>query len=254
MSKKKWLIVVAAAVALSVMAVGVVLIAVVVVFFVGPRALAGGDGIPIYQTQQTASAHPGFRRTILTSGSVSYVNDYEEYGLQLINKEPTQVIGRRPFGDANICAIPGQPTTAYIAADVGSEMPAYEVFRNIKEPPFNWRTATFREMQITLPLGARTVLRSSDLGLLDAVVRSLREGAPAAPPMPVSTSLARHAILSLYSDQLPGLAFCPSVYFDPGGAIYLSENISVLPSKNTTAVTACWVMADEKLERWLTSH
>jgi hypothetical protein len=182
-----------------------------------------------------------------------YVNDYEEYGLRLITCEPRPVIGLRDLG-AKVCAIPGQPTTAYIAADDGGEMPAYEVFRNSKQAPFDWRGTKFREMQITLPNSQRTVLRSSNPELLAAVVRTLDQNTPADPSTPVSANLTGLSSIALYSDQLPGLAFCPSVYFDPRGSIYLSENISIQPSKNNTKVSARWVLADQKLTEWLTNH
>src|SRR3954468_19873484 len=166
MLKKKWLLVAVGATGLGLMAVVLVLLWLVVSFFAGHVTAAVENSLPFSQTQQTASAHPGYRRTTLTSGSETYVNDFEEYGLQLINPEPTQVIGRRGFG--KIFAIPGQPATAYVAVDVGSEMPAYEVFRNSKQPAFDWSSAKFREMQITRPNG--TVLRSSDPEMLAALV------------------------------------------------------------------------------------
>ena len=142
------------------MALALLAVALVLSFFAGHET--AGVGLPGSRTAQTASSHPGYLRTTLTSGSGMYVNDYEEYGLQLMSPEPTPVIGRRDFGNGKVCAIPGQPTIAYVAADVGSEMPAYKVFRNGNQPPFDWRSAKFREMQITLPNNQRTVLRSSD--------------------------------------------------------------------------------------------
>jgi len=250
MWKKKWLIWIVVAAGLGVVALALLTLGLVLGFFAGH---ADGVELPAYHTTQTVSTHPGYLRTTLTSGSGMYVNDYEEYGLRLMNPEPRPVIGQRDLG-AKVCAIPGQPTTAYIAADVGGEMPAYEVFRNGKQPPFDWRGVKFREMQITLPNGQRTVLRSSDPEFLAAVVRTLGEGAPASPSTPVSASLTSLSSIALYSDQLPGLAFCPSVYFDPRGSIFLAENISIQPSKNNTAVSARWVLADQKLTEWLTNH
>ena len=47
--------------------------------------------------------------------------------------------------------VPGQPVTAYIAGDVGSEMPAYIPFRNPHQSPFDWRTATYSEMTFNGP-------------------------------------------------------------------------------------------------------
>jgi hypothetical protein len=254
MSKKKWLIGIAAAVAFGVMALALVTLVLVLGLFAGGETAAAGIGLPAYQSTQIASVHPGYRRTTLTGGGQTYVNDYEEYGLQLINSDPSPVVGRYGFGNGKICGIQGQPTTAYIAGDVGSEMPAYAVFRNTTQPPFDWRTVKFRELQITLPNAARTVLRSSDPEMLKAVLRTLREGAPSTPPTAVSTSLTTLSTVLLYSDELPGMAYCPSIFFDPRGSIYLSENISVQPSKGSTSVSARWVVADQKLQEWLSGR
>jgi hypothetical protein len=253
MSKKKWLIALAAAVALGVVAVSLVCFGLIIGFFIGHQAVAAREGQSAFQCNQTASAHPGYRLTTLTNPSDTYVNDYEEQGLQLMTAEPRPVIGRYGLGGM-VCAIPGQPTTAYIAADVGSEMPAYEVFRNIKQPAFNWQSATFGEMQITLPDTGRTVLRSKDPQLLAAVIRTLREGAAGQPATAVAGNLKGLSTIYLYSEQLPGLAYCPSVYFDPDGSIYVSENISIQPSKAFTTVTARWVHADRKVADWLTAR
>ena len=56
----------------------------------------------LYQLAQTPSTHPDYLRTTLTSGSGMYVNDYEEYGLQLMSPEPrptleAQSISRKTF-------------------------------------------------------------------------------------------------------------------------------------------------------------
>jgi len=253
MSKKKWLIVIGAVAALGVMAIGLVVVGLGIAFIAGPQIAGAEVGLPSYKLQQTGSTHPGYLRTTLTNAGNVYVSDYEEYSLQLMDLDPHQVIGHYNLG-GKVCAISGQPTTAYVAVDEGSEMPAFAVFRNTRHPPFDGRNATFSSMQITRPIGGKTVLRSNDPALMSLVIRTIREGAPAVPQTPVATALANHALLFLYSDQLPGLVFSPAVYFDPTGAIYLSENISIQPSKTSTAVSARCVRADGKLADWLNSQ
>jgi hypothetical protein len=253
MSKKKWLIVIGAAAALSVLAVGLVAVGLGIVFFAGPQIAGAEAGSPSYKLQQTASAHPGYLRTTLTSGNATYVSDYEEYGLELLDLEPHQVIGHYGLG-GKVCAISGQPSTAYIAVDEGSEMPAYAVFRNTGHAPFDWRKATFSRMQLTRPVGRSAVLRSSDPAILAEVIRTIRDGAAAVPHVPVATALANQTALLLYSDELPGLVFSPAVYFQPTGAVYLSENISIQPSKANTTVNARWVLVEGKLADWLNSQ
>jgi hypothetical protein len=103
-------------------------------------------------------------------------------------------------------------------------------------------------------MAGRTVLCTKDPQLLAAVLRTLREDAAVQPAAPVAGNLNSASTIYLYSDQLPGLAFSPSVYFDPDGSIYFSENISIQPSRNLTTVTAHWVLAGGKLAKWLRTH
>jgi hypothetical protein len=121
MSKKKWLMLIALGMALCCM-----LTVVFIGHFLGQCDKATDYSVPVYTFQQSSSVHRGYRHTTLSSGNAVYVNDYDEYVLQLENTDPTQIIGRAKYGDGKICAIPGQKPTAYVAADVGSEMPSYD--------------------------------------------------------------------------------------------------------------------------------
>lgn len=241
MFKKKWLLVLAALVLLGLAA----LAALCVVLFVN-------HVLPAYTTQQIPSSHPGYRRTMLSSGNSVYVNDYEEYPLRLINPEPTQVIGR--YGAGKVCAIPGQNPTVYIAADCGSEMPAYEVFRNSQAPPFDWRTITFQKMQFTGPSGSGVNLFTTNQALIADVLRTLREGAPAATPTSATNSASNSAEIHLFSDQLPGLVFCPVVYLDPSGQVYLAESVPFAASGSQSPSQTQWKSASREVADWTHSH
>ena len=107
------------------------------------RCIGGGPG-PAYTIDQTDSKHAGYRRTTITSGGTVYVHDFEEDSLRLANFDPKQVVGHTSFGGGKICAVEGQDPAAYLSADMGSEMPAYEVYRGIGHPPFDWPHAAFR--------------------------------------------------------------------------------------------------------------
>ena len=213
--------------------------------------------LPVYTTEQTDSAHAGYRRTTVSTQGAVYVNDFEEAALQLSNPDPTEVVGRSQFGNGKICAIPGQSPSAYLAVDVGSEMPAYEVFRSLTHPPFDWRQAAFQKMRLAVPDGPTANRETTDPALIDDVVRTLREAMPVAPseappPMPLAASATRvHAIL-LFSDQLPGLVFRPSLYRDESGHVYLAEGLMVeyTPGKEPT-VQAAWIPASPLLTRWV---
>ena len=143
--------------------------------------LRPGGSLPVYSFDQTDSSRAGYRRTTITSAGTVFVHDFEEYSLRLANPDPTQVVGRSKFGNGKICAIEGQSPTAYLAADMGSEMPAYEVFRAERQPPFDWRKATFQKMRLAVPEGPVANKLTTDPVVIQDVVLTLRDGTPAAP-------------------------------------------------------------------------
>jgi hypothetical protein len=239
--KKKWLIVVAVAVALCLAAVAVLCV-----------VLFAAHSLPDYTTEQTPSTHPGYRHTTLLSGGSVYVNDYEEYSLQLINRDPTQIIGRHGVG--KVCAIPGQNPAEYIAADCGSEMPAYEVFRNSQARPFDWRTAMFEKMQFTWPSGSGVNIFTTNQALITDVIRTLQGDTPAAMPLPVTNGASNIAGICLFSDQLPGMIYCPAVYLDPTGPVYLAESVVFEATGSQSRSHARWISASRQLADWIHSH
>jgi hypothetical protein len=250
MTRTKWVILIVAVLALGLLAIGLLGVG-LFVHYAGPNETATNPFRPVYTTDQTPSAHAGYLRTTLTCGNEVYVNDYDEYALQLIDMEPTQVVGRTAFGDGKICAIPGQKPEAYLAGDVGSEMPAYEVFRNRQLPPFDWRTATFREMQYTGLGRAGVDQLTADPTLIEDVVRTLQTGTPVIPPPPGSDNPSNIAGLHLYSDQLPGMVYSPPVYLDSAGQVYLAENMAMQFTNRTTKVQARWIPAGPQLTKWV---
>jgi len=247
LSKKKWLIVVSVVVVLGLAAMA----ALCVFLFVVPN-LFEDHILPVYTTEQIPSSHPGYRRTtLLTKGSV-YVNDYEDYPLRLINPEPAQVIGR--YGAGKVCAIPGQNPAEYVAADCGSEMPAYEVFRNSQTQPFDWRKAAFQKMQFSWHNGSGVNIFTTDQALITDVVRTLRDGTPVTVSLSVSNSSRNFAEIYLFSDQLPGMAFCPAVYLDPTGPVYLAESVVFEAAGPKSPSQARWISASRPLADWVHSH
>lgn len=251
MTKKHWFII-AAVLALGGIGAALVL-ALVLGFFAGhEEATSSGLGLPFFTLDQTASAHAGYRRTTLTSGNDVYVNDYEEAALQLTTSEPKPAIGRYGIGTGNVFAIPGQPTTAYIAGDVGSEMPAYEPYRNVKQPSFDWRNATFREMNFLPPGGRSNWRQSTNAALIAEVVRVLRDGTPVElPAFPFTGMNTNLTTINLTCDQLPGLLFCPSAYIDGNGTFYLAESQTIDWTPKPAEVHARWILASPLLTEWL---
>jgi hypothetical protein len=235
MSVKKWLLLLALGVVLC---VGMVVLA-VVVFVMWPRGRPADLLLPVYTMEQTDSSHPGYHRTTITSGTNVYVNDYEEAALFAFGSEPTKAVGRTPMAGETFCAIPGQKPNTYLVHL--SEMGPEEIYRNIHEPLFPWRTAMFQKMRFGGLLGPAMNKDSTDLALIADVHSTLRDGMPSKPPSYVSGSLTNVYVLYLLSDQLPGLAYCAGVYMDHTGPVYLAEN----------PFSTRWIRASERFASWL---
>ena len=253
MTKKHWFILAAALLALGAIGVALVL-ALVLGFFAGHQeATADGSGLPVYTSEQSASSHADYRHSSLTCGNDVFVNDYEESALQMMTSDPKPVIGRMAFGDGKICAIPGQAVTAYVAGDCGSEMPAYIPYRNIQQPPFDWRTATFREMTAYRPDRRNPYLTTTNAALLTEIVRNLRDGASVELSEFPFTGVTNLDTIKMTSDQLPGLMFCPSVYYYGNGTIYLAESLMMDATATPPQLHARWIPASPMLTQWLKS-
>ncbi len=242
MTKKNWLIVAGVGVALCL----ILVVAVGILLFVVQGGRLMHPFLPVYSSDQVDSVHSGYRRTTVTTKGAVYVSDYEEYSLRLINPEPTDVVGLRSFGGGKVCAIPGQNPTAYLAVDRGSEMPAYEVFRNVQQPPFDWRNATFQKLQLAMPTGPAANKTTTDAGVIEDVLRTLKEGAPTTAP---SAWVTNTYGVWLFSDQLPGIVFSPGIYIDETGTVYLAENFTS-DTSTPLKVKARWIHASPLFTKW----
>lgn len=250
MTKIRWLILAAV---LGFIALGALMVLAVGFFFGHEEAVGPGPGLPFYTMgQQSASSHPGYLHDSLTGGGEVYVHDYEEYCLQLTLAEPQTVIGLMgSISPAKVGAIPGQPVTAYIAVDCGSEMPAYAPYRNIKQPPFDWRTAAFRQMTALRQYKFGPPVTTTNGALIAEVVRILRDGTPVElNPFPFSGA-TNLTTIDLTSDQLPGMLFCPSLCYYNDGNIYLAESLMADFTVTPPRVRARWIPASPMLTEWL---
>ncbi len=251
MTKKHWFLITAM---LAVLGIGVlVVLAIAVGFFFGhEEAMGNNPGLPVYTSAQSASAHAGYFHDSLTGGGEVYVHDYEEAALRIATADPKPVIGRLgAIGNATVCAIPGQAVTAYVAGDCGSEMPAFVPYRNIKQAPFDWRTATFQQLDYLPPGGRSNWRQSTNAALIAELVRVLRDGTPVTlNPFPFAGATNLTA-LNLTSDQLPGLQFCPSLCFYGNGTIYVAESLLTDFTVTPPQVRARWIPASPLLTQWL---
>ena len=246
-TKTKWLIAAGAVAAVALLAIGAVVIVWNVLNYVPPQY----RGLPKYSLEQTDSSQPWYRRTTVHFQSAVYVNDFEDYSVLLAYPEPNNAIGRAPFGNSLVCSIPGQDATNYIAVDCGSEMSAYEVFRNVKRPPFDWRHATFQALEFARTMYYSERKRTTDPALIAEVVRTLRDGTPVTLTLPASVNTTNLAAVNLFSDELPGLMFCPAVYRDETGSVYLAESFGVEYGNRTQKIHARWIPASPLFTKWV---
>lgn len=182
--------------------------------------------LPVYKMEQTDSIHEGYRRTTMTSGSTVYVQDYEEYALGSINSAPTEMIGRFPnfwgLDTGGVYAIPGQDPSAYVL----EWDPMYQsVYRNINQPPFDWRNADFQSIRLMIP--SANPKESEDLLLIEEILSALKNGAVTTVPMRSDGdySESQNYTLLLFSDELPGMMYMAGAHVTQSGEIYLAENI-----------------------------
>ncbi|MEI7728668.1 MAG: hypothetical protein WCO56_03820 [Verrucomicrobiota bacterium] len=206
--------------------------------------------LPVYVHDQTDSTHPWHRRSTATCGTAVYVHDFEESSL-LLQRSPTNAIGRAPIGNALVCAIEGQSPQDYLAVDCGSEMPAFEVFRNAKRPPFDFRRAKFQALECSSRIGRTEHKRATDPALIAEVVRTLSDGTPTAAELPATMESKNISGLRLFSDELPGLMFCPHVYQDRAGTIYLAESLGQEFVNRTVKFHARWIPAGPLFTQWV---
>lgn len=218
----------------------------------GCGLMPGNGSLPVYAMDQTESSRHGYRRTTIKSKGSVFVHDFEEYALALANPDPKEVVGRTSFGNGKICAIEGVSPSAYLAADMGSEMQAYVPMRAEGHPPFDWRRVTFQKMRLAVPEGPAANKETTDAAVIEEVLSTLRDGTPA-PAFTVESKGVSSSVhsLMLWSDQLPGLVFTPAVHFDPGGQVYLAENLAAIEIKGTAQVTrASWIPASAAFTQW----
>ena len=132
------------------------------------------------------------------------------------------------------------------------------MFRGAGRPPFDWRHAAFQKMRLAIPLGPAPNKETIDAALIDDVLRALRDGTPADPPLeplqlPIAAAADGVAGLLLFSDQLPGPMFRPSCYISPAGEVYLAESVAVTYTRTEQTVRAAWIPAGRQFTRWATT-
>jgi len=246
-TKAKWLIAAGVIVAAGILAVVVVVVGLSVLDEVRPE----NRHLPVYQLEQVDSTHQWYRRTTVRWGSAVYVQDFEDYGFELWNPEPTSGIGRPSFGNSLMCSIPGQSPSNYVAVDCGSEMSAYEIFRNVNQPVFDWRHAKFQSMEFGGIIGRTEHKRSTDGALMAEVVRTLSEGTPTTEVFPLAEKRSNVCSVCFFTDALPGIKFCPQVYRDESGAVYLAESMGMEPLTHGMKYHARWIPAGALFAEWV---
>jgi hypothetical protein len=72
-----------------------------------------------------------------------------------------------------------------------------------------------------------------------------------APPSLVAGSTSNLNGVYLFSDQLPGLIYCPDVYMDPVGPVYLAESFAMEKADSKQWTQARWIPASPLFTKWL---
>lgn len=217
----------------------------IVTGFVACQRFTGHRSVPLYTMQQTDSSHIGYRRTTLTSGSTIYESDYNEAPLLSMNTAPSQIVGELDSGGegekAYLYAIPNQDVKNYVI--LAGAMYPLGVFRNTRTPPFDWRSAKFHQMEFAAQEGTAAHKRTSDPALIDEVLQVLKSGQKATTiPGNPAASARNFAGLYMWSDQLPGMVYCPHVYVDGSGQIYLGFWNPTSPE---------WSLAGSRFSAWV---
>jgi hypothetical protein len=209
-------------------------------FAVFGLGLLAENELPLYTFEQVPSAHEGYLRTTLTSGSTIYVMDYEEYALVAATSAPTEMIGRFPviIGNSGLYAIPGQDPSAYVL----EFDPMYQqVHRNINHPPFDWVNADFQKLRVMF-LTANPK-ETEDADIIHNVHTALIGAAIMIVPFQQDGNYSGYEnyTLLLFSDELPGLMYAAGLHIAPDGSVYLAENM----------VSNVWHPAGMPFRNWL---
>jgi hypothetical protein len=180
--------------------------------------------LPLYTFEQVPSAHEGYLRTTITSGSTIYVMDYEEYALIAATSAPTEIIGRFPvtIGNSGLYAIPGQDPSAYVL----EFDPMYQqVYRNINHLPFDWVNADFQKLRVMFPTANPKETENADI--IHNVRTTLIGAAITIVPFQLDGNYSGYEnyTLLLFSDELPGLMYAAGLHIAPDKSVYLAENM-----------------------------
>jgi hypothetical protein len=128
------------------------------------------------------------------------------------------------------------------------------VFRNVNHPPFDWRKAKFQSMEI----GTATIhperKRSTDPALIAEVVRTLSDGVPTTAELPADISSKNIAELQMESDEIQGLYFCPHVYVEKSGTVYLATSMGSEFTQHTVKFHAGWITAGPRFTSWMNTR
>jgi hypothetical protein len=130
-------------------------------------------------------------------------------------------------------------------------MPAYEVFRNVNQPVFDWRHAKFQAMEFPGFRVGMNRKRSTDAALMAEVVKTLEEGTPTTEVFPLAEMRSNVCSVCFFTDELPGIKFCPQAYRDESGAIYLAESLGMEPLNRGMKYHGRWIPAGALFTAWV---
>ena len=111
--------------------------------------------------------------------------------------------------------------------------------------------ARVTSMTACLPDPHHPYLTTTNAALLAEVVRNLRDGTPVELSGFPFAGVTNLTTIKMTSEQLPGLLFCPSVYYYGNGTIYLAESLMMDATATPQKLHARWIPASPTLTQWL---
>jgi len=188
---------------------------------------------PLYSWSQSPSQLGDLMSSTLTNNEAIYVNDLNEYSMEVENSFLYPIIGRTE-GEQVLYAIPGQDPGDYIML-TGLMMPQI-VFRNSRLPAFDWRKATFREMRLTTDRAATRQKSTTDAAIIEEMLAALQ--GRFGNPQRFAADL--YDELHLVSDDLPGLIYRARIFIRVPGEVYLAGHV----------LSNHWYQAGSLLSEW----
>ncbi len=173
---------------------------------------------PVYTFTQSPSKMADYMSSTLSSGGIVYENDVPEFSMNMGSTVLTRIIGRTQ-DELLLYAFSGHNPPDYVVL-TGFMMSA-TIFRNSQKPAFDWRSASFQEMRLTIDTAKTRRKTTRDPQVIAEVIAALKSGFGGPRTLPVDGG---DTVFLTSSQVPPGLFYCVKMYVDSTGQVYLAES------------------------------